>query len=150
MTGHRRGLLGLSRCFKTLAPAFSLSHSYCFFFDDRAGYWQDKDTRRDARKGDTSNIYRMQHDLFDVLAKRSRAELGRLSLMVQGVRKQYMNELRDVGIKDLAIHRRLGKMNTIREMCGLPPVRQIGTGIISGFRRGDRICGAMHPEGSRY
>ena len=60
--------------------------------------------------------------------------------MAQWDRKQYMNELRDVGIKDLAIHRRLGKMNYSRNVEEFRSADKSETEIISGSRRGYRIC----------
>jgi DNA polymerase elongation subunit (family B) len=66
-----------------------------------------------ARKGDTPEyIRRMQQDLFDVLAKaRSREELRKIEPMAKEVREKYMRELEDADVKELAIHRRVSKMN---------------------------------------
>ena len=72
----------------------------------------------------------MQQELFDVLAKaRCIDELRTIKPMAQEVRAKYMDGLRSVDVKDLAIHQR---WSTIREeeaeasevkayqKCGLP------------------------------
>lgn len=67
-----------------------------------------------ARKGDTSEyVKRMQQELFDVMAKaRSMDELRMIEPMAQGVRAKYMDGLKDVDVKEPAIHQR---WSTIRE-----------------------------------
>jgi DNA polymerase, archaea type len=69
-----------------------------------------------ARKGDTPEYVRwMQQDLFDVLAKaRSLGELRMIEPMAKEVRKKYMSELEDANAKELAIHRRVSRMNYSR------------------------------------
>ena len=67
-----------------------------------------------ARKGATPEyVRRMQMELFDVLTKvRSMDELRAIEPMAQEVRAKYMDGLRSVDVKDLAIHQR---WSTIRE-----------------------------------
>ena len=67
-----------------------------------------------ARKGDTPEyVSRMQKELFDIFAKaRSLDELRMIRPRAQEVRAKYMDGLRSVDVKDLAIHQR---WSTIRE-----------------------------------
>ncbi len=67
-----------------------------------------------ARKGDTPEyIKRMQQELFNCLAKaRSREELAREEPKAQGIYWRYRDGLVDVDAKELAIHRRVGKLNS--------------------------------------
>ena len=69
-----------------------------------------------ARKGDTPEyVRRMQQELFDVLAKaRSLDELRMIAPMAREVYKQYMRELEDADVRELAIHRRVSRMNYSR------------------------------------
>jgi DNA polymerase I len=69
-----------------------------------------------ARKGDTPEyVRRMQQELFDVLAQaRSKAELRIVEPMAQAIRDRCMQELVGAEVKDLAIHRRLSRMNYSR------------------------------------
>ena len=69
-----------------------------------------------ARKGDTPEyVQRMQMELFDVLAKaRSKDELRAIEPMAQEVRAKDMDGLRNVDVKDLAIPRRVSRMNYSR------------------------------------
>jgi DNA polymerase, archaea type len=69
-----------------------------------------------ARKGDTPEyVRRMQQELFDVLAKaRSLDELRMIEPMAREVYKQYMRGLEDADVKELAIHRRVSRMNYSR------------------------------------
>jgi DNA polymerase I len=69
-----------------------------------------------ARKGDTPEyVSRMQQELFDVMAKARRMdELRMIEPMAQEVRAKYMDGLRNVDVKDLAIHRKVSRMNYSR------------------------------------
>jgi DNA polymerase, archaea type len=69
-----------------------------------------------ARKGDTPEyLRRMQQELFDVLAKaRSLNELRMIEPMAKEVREKYISELEDADAKELAIHRRVGRLNYSR------------------------------------
>jgi DNA polymerase, archaea type len=69
-----------------------------------------------ARKGDTPEyVLRMQQDLFDVLTKaRSLDELRKIEPVAKEVRERYMSKLEDVDVMDLAIHRRVRRMNYSR------------------------------------
>jgi len=86
-----------------------------------------------ARKGDTSEyVHRMQMELFDVLIKvRSMDELHAIEPVAQEVRAKYMGGLKDADVTELAIHRRVSRMNYSRrcaeasevkayQKCGLP------------------------------
>jgi DNA polymerase, archaea type len=58
----------------------------------------------------------MQQDLFDVLAKaRSKDELRMIEPMAREVREKYMSELEDADIRELAIHRRVSRINYSRK-----------------------------------
>jgi DNA polymerase elongation subunit (family B) len=78
-----------------------------------------------ARKGDTPEyVRRMQQDLFDVLAKaRSKDELFRIEPEAQEVRDRYMRELKDADVRELAIHRRVSRMNYSRRCAEASAVR---------------------------
>jgi DNA polymerase I len=69
-----------------------------------------------ARKGDTPEyVSRMQQELFDVLAKaRSLDELRMIEPMAREVREKYMQELEDADVRELAIHRRVSRINYSR------------------------------------
>jgi DNA polymerase I len=68
------------------------------------------------RKGDTPEyVRRMQQDLFDVLAKaRGKDELRIIEPMAREVREKYMLELEDADVRELAIHRRVSRINYSR------------------------------------
>ena len=97
-----------------------------------------------ARKGDTPEYVRkMQQELFDVLAKaKSREELREVEALAQEVRKKYLQGIDCADIRDLAIHRRLSRIQLFEEMC-----RGFGCEGISeawnllGTWDGDRLCG---------
>jgi DNA polymerase, archaea type len=74
-----------------------------------------------ARKGDTPEyVRRMQQELFDVLAKtRSLEELQMIAPIAREVRERYMLELEDADVEELAIHRRVSRMNYSRRCAGL-------------------------------
>jgi DNA polymerase, archaea type len=69
-----------------------------------------------ARKGDTPEyVRRMQQDLFDILAKaRSLDELRMIEPAAREVREKYMLELEGADVRELAIHRRVSRMNYSR------------------------------------
>ena len=69
-----------------------------------------------ARKGDTPEyVRRMQQELFEVLSKaKSRKELREVEPEAQEVREKYMLGLDDADIRELAIHRRLSRVNYSR------------------------------------
>ena len=71
-----------------------------------------------ARKGDTPEyVQRMQRELFEVLAgARSREELQMVEPNAEEVRAKYMRELvdADIDVRELAIHRRVGRLNYSR------------------------------------
>ena len=94
-----------------------------------------------ACKGDTPEyVSRMQKELFDIFAKaRSLDELRMIRPMAQEVRAKYMDGLRNVDARELAIHRRVSRTNYSRrcaeasavqayQKCGLPlaPGMEIG------------------------
>jgi DNA polymerase I len=57
----------------------------------------------------------MQKGLFEVLGEaKSREELRRVELKAQRVYRRYLDELGDVDVKELAIHRRVSKLNYSR------------------------------------
>jgi DNA polymerase I len=69
-----------------------------------------------ARKGDTPEyVLRMQKELFEVLGEaRSQEELRRVEPKAQRVYRRYLDELGDVDVKELAIHRRVSRLNYSR------------------------------------
>jgi DNA polymerase, archaea type len=70
-----------------------------------------------ARMGDTTKYCssRMQLELFDILCKvSSQEELREAQPLVQEVRKKYMRELENADVRELAIHRRVSRMNYSR------------------------------------
>jgi DNA polymerase I len=66
-----------------------------------------------ARKGDTPEyVRRMQQDLFDVMAKaRSKDELRMTEPMAREVRRKYKHELEDADVREIAIYRRVSRMD---------------------------------------
>jgi DNA polymerase, archaea type len=69
-----------------------------------------------ARKGDTPEyVRRMQLELFDVLAgARCREELQRIEPKAREVARRYMEELGEADVRELAIHRRVSRMDYSR------------------------------------
>ncbi len=69
-----------------------------------------------ARKDDTPKyVRRMQQELFDILGRaKSREELRAMEPLAQEVREKYMQRLRDTDVRELAIHRRLSRMDYSR------------------------------------
>jgi DNA polymerase I len=69
-----------------------------------------------ARKGDTPQyVRRMQEDLFDVLAEaRSQEELLRIRPRAQEIYSRYIAKLEEADVRELAIHRRVSKLNYSR------------------------------------
>ena len=69
-----------------------------------------------ARKGDTPEyVRRMQKELFEVLAEaKSREDLKRIELRAREVAGRYRDRLGDADVRELAIHRRVGRLNYSR------------------------------------
>jgi DNA polymerase I len=69
-----------------------------------------------ARKGDTPEyVRRMQLELFDVLSKaRSQDGIREAQPLLEEVRKKYMQGLDSADVRELAIHRRLSRVNYSR------------------------------------
>lgn len=69
-----------------------------------------------ARKGDTPEyINKMQQEVFEVLSEaRSLEELKKVEPEAREVYRRYMVELDCVDVKELAIHRRVSKLNYSR------------------------------------
>jgi len=80
-----------------------------------------------ARKGDTPEyVERMQMELFAVLAgARSREELAMVKPKALEVRAKYMQELEDadIDVRELAIHRRVGRLSYSRRCAEASAVR---------------------------
>jgi DNA polymerase I len=94
-----------------------------------------------ARKGDTPDyVNRMQQEVFKMLAEaKSLEELKQIDPKAREVYRRYLDELCDVNAKELAIHRRVSRLNYSRrcaeasavqayQKCGLPlaPGMEIG------------------------
>ena len=69
-----------------------------------------------ARKGDTPEyVRRMQKELFEVLAEaKSREDLKRIEPRAREVARRYRDGLGDADVRELAIHRRVGRLNYSR------------------------------------
>jgi DNA polymerase, archaea type len=69
-----------------------------------------------ARKGDTSvYVNKMQQEVFDVLAEaRSLEDLRRIEPKARQVYSRHMDGLDDADVKELAIHRRVSRLNYSR------------------------------------
>ena len=69
-----------------------------------------------ARKGDTPGyVNKMQQEVFEVLADaRSLEELRWIEPKAQQVYRRYLDELDDADVKEMAIHRRVSKLNYSR------------------------------------
>ena len=69
-----------------------------------------------ARKGDTPQyVCRMQQDLFDILAEtRSQEDLFRIQPKAREIYSRYKAKLEEADIRELAIHRRVSKLNYSR------------------------------------
>jgi DNA polymerase, archaea type len=69
-----------------------------------------------ARKGDTPEyVNRMQQEVFEVLAEtRSLEDLRRIGPRAREVYRRYVDELEDADVKELAIHRRVSRLNYSR------------------------------------
>jgi DNA polymerase elongation subunit (family B) len=82
----------------------------------QAGHWQDEDPRSDGPKGDTPEyVNKMQQEVFEVLAgARSLENLKRIEPKAREVYRRYLDELGDADVKDLAIHRRVSRLNYSR------------------------------------
>jgi DNA polymerase I len=94
-----------------------------------------------ARKGDTPEyVRRMQHELFDVLAiAKSREKLREVEPVAQAVRKKYMQGLDCVDVRELAIHRRLSRINYSRrcaEASAVQEYRRSGLSLVPGMEIG--------------
>ena len=69
-----------------------------------------------ARKGDTPEyVNKMQQEVFEVLAEaRSLEDLRRIEPRAREVYRRYMDELDGADVKELAIHRRVSRLNYSR------------------------------------
>jgi DNA polymerase, archaea type len=104
-----------------------------------------------ARKGDTPEyVRRMQQDLFDVLAKaRSLDELQMIAPMAREVREKYLRELEGTDVRDLAIHRRVGRMNYSRrcaEASAVQAYQRHGLPLATGMQIGYVVTDASKWE----
>lgn len=91
-----------------------------------------------ARKGDTPEyIRRMQQELFEVLGEaRSREELRKMEPKAREVRGRYMDELGEVDLQELAIHRRVSRMSYSRRCAEASAVQ-------AHLRQGIRLAPGM-------
>jgi len=69
-----------------------------------------------ARKGDTPEyVNKMQQEVFEVLAEaRSLEDLRRIEPKARQVYRRYLDELGDADVKEMAIHRRVSRLNYSR------------------------------------
>ena len=108
-----------------------------------------------ARKGDTSEyVHRMQMELFDVLIKvRSMDELHAIEPVAQEVRAKYMGGLKDADVRELAIHRRVSRMNYSRKCAEASAVKAyqrrglpLAPGMEIGYEVTDAVKWKVDPE----
>jgi DNA polymerase, archaea type len=104
-----------------------------------------------ARKGDTPEyVRRMQQDLFDVLAKaRSKDELRMIEPMAKEVYRKYIRELEDADVRELAIHRRVSRMNYSRrcaEASAVKAYQKLGLPLAPGMEIGYVVTDAAKWE----
>ena len=69
-----------------------------------------------ARKGDTPEyVNKVQQEVFEILAEaRSQEDLRWIEPKAREVYRRYMNELDGADVKELAIHRRVSRLNYSR------------------------------------
>jgi DNA polymerase I len=101
-----------------------------------------------ARKGDTPEyVHRMQQDLFDVLAQApSREELQMIKSKAVEVRAKYMRDLKCADVRELAVHRRLSRINYSRrcaESSALRTYRKRGLSLAPGMEIGYAVTDAV-------
>jgi DNA polymerase, archaea type len=104
-----------------------------------------------ARKGDTPEyVRRMQQELFDVLAKaKSLDELRMIEPMAREVYKKYMRELEDADVRELAIYRRVSRMNYSRrcaEASAVKAYQKLGLSLATGMEIGYVVTDAAKWE----
>jgi DNA polymerase, archaea type len=104
-----------------------------------------------ARKGDTPEyVRRMQQELFDLLAKaRSLDELRVIAPMAREVRERYMRELEDADVRELAIHRRVSRINYSRrcaEASAVKAYQKSGLPLATGMEIGYVVTDAAKWE----
>jgi len=102
-----------------------------------------------ARKGDTPEyINNMQQEVFQVLAEaRSLEELRRIEPKAQHVYRRFLNGLDGADVRELAIHRRVSKLNYSRRCAEASAVKaHIKQGDSTGSRDGDSLRGQGRQE----
>jgi DNA polymerase elongation subunit (family B) len=104
-----------------------------------------------ARKGDTPEyVRRMQQELFDVLAMaRSLDELRNVEPTAREVYGKYLRELEDADVRDLAIHRRISRMNYSRkcaEASAVKAYQKSGLPLATGMEIGYVVTDAAKWE----
>jgi DNA polymerase I len=103
-----------------------------------------------ARKGDTTEyVNKMQQEIFEVLAgARSLEDLRRVESKARGIYRRYLDELDDADVKELAIHRRVSKLNYTRRCAEASDVPQahMKQGHSSGSRNADRLRDQKCPQ----
>ncbi|VVB71855.1 DNA polymerase 1 [uncultured archaeon] len=91
-----------------------------------------------ARRGDTPEyVQRMQQELFDLLAGAgSRKEICQVRPQAQAIRKRYQDGLSGAEIRELAIHRRVGKLSYSRRCAE-------GSAVLAHAKMGIRLAPGM-------
>jgi DNA polymerase I len=112
---------------------------------------QDEDQSVMASKGDTPEyVLRMQQDPFDVLAEaRSMDELRMIEPMAREVHEKYMRELEYADIRELAIHRRVSRINYSRrcaEASAVKAYQKSGLPLATGMEIGYVVTDAAKWE----
>ncbi len=97
-----------------------------------------------ARKGDTPEyVNKMQQEVFDVLAEaRSLEDLRKIEPKAREIDRRYTDGLDGADIRELAIHRRVSKLNYSRRCVEASAVQaHMKQGHPPCSRYGDRLCG---------
>ena len=98
----------------------------------------------------------MQQEVFGILANaRSLEDLGRIEPKARQVYRRYMDELDDADVKELAIHKRVSKLNYSRRCAEASAVQvhiKQGIPLVPGMEIGylirDARKGRWNPENS--
>jgi DNA polymerase, archaea type len=79
-----------------------------------------------TRKGDTPEyVNKMQQEVFEVLAEaKSLEDLKHIEPKAREVYRRYLDELDDADVKELAIHRRVRRLNYSRRCAEVSAVQK--------------------------
>ncbi|NTV27754.1 MAG: DNA polymerase I, partial [Methanothrix sp.] len=94
-----------------------------------------------ARRGDTPQyVSKMQQELFELLAGTiSREEICQVEPQAQQIRKKYLAGLKDADVREMVIHRRVGKLSYSRrciEASAVQAHEKLGLHLAAGMEMG--------------